>query len=137
MSAPRTPNKQATDQDARFFYTVLKHMKVKPDTDWDAVASELGYNNAGTAQTRFGQIKKKLGLTFDQTPTSQNNRVVKARAPKAPALKAKKAAATKGSAKPLGEDDDHDSDMPVTPTAVKTADFEDEEDVKSEAIDSI
>jgi hypothetical protein len=29
------------------------------------VAQKSGYNNGGTAKTRFGQIKKKLGFTED------------------------------------------------------------------------
>lgn len=50
MTDPAGPEKQATDQEARFFFAVLKHMKSKPDTDWEAVAQELNYSNANTAQ---------------------------------------------------------------------------------------
>lgn len=31
--------------------------------DWEAVASEAGYNNAATARVRFGQVKRALGWT--------------------------------------------------------------------------
>lgn len=42
---------QAPSSDnALFFFTVVKHIKTKPDTDWDAVAAELGYSNANTAR---------------------------------------------------------------------------------------
>jgi hypothetical protein len=48
-----TPKEVAGDKDARFFFAVLKHLKTKPDTDWDAVAAELGYANKAVAQVRI------------------------------------------------------------------------------------
>lgn len=45
--------KAHSTDNALFFFTVVKHLKTKPDTDWDAVAAELGYSNAETARVGF------------------------------------------------------------------------------------
>jgi hypothetical protein len=42
-----------TDQEGRFFFAIIKHMKGKPDIDWEAVADEAGYNSPATAKVRF------------------------------------------------------------------------------------
>ncbi|CAG8952099.1 hypothetical protein HYFRA_00000837 [Hymenoscyphus fraxineus] len=48
---------------AKFFYIILSNMKNKPDVDWTAVATQAGLKNSKVAQTRFGQIKKKIEET--------------------------------------------------------------------------
>ncbi|KAM7183457.1 hypothetical protein V8F33_013567 [Rhypophila sp. PSN 637] len=68
--APDSPNDgsnsdkpQPTPAEAYLFFTLIKNMKSKPDIDWDQVAIDNGFKNAETAKVRYGQIKRKLGLT--------------------------------------------------------------------------
>lgn len=37
--------------------------------DWEVVAKKSGYSNGSCAKTRFGQIKKRLGITDDGSST--------------------------------------------------------------------
>lgn len=39
-----------TPGEAMFFYTIMKHMKNKPDVDWAAVAEESAFKNAEVAK---------------------------------------------------------------------------------------
>lgn len=73
-----------------------------PQIDWDAVASEAGYNNAATARVRFGQVKKALGWTVRtigsktspiKSPTKVEKKPAKPRARKLKALTKKQQAA--------------------------------------------
>lgn len=48
-----TPKKDPTAQEAMFFYTMIKYMKNKADVDWDKVAAEVGFKNAGVARVRL------------------------------------------------------------------------------------
>lgn len=48
-----TPQKVATDQEARFFLAIIRHQKNKPEIDWEAVAADAGYSNGNTAKVRF------------------------------------------------------------------------------------
>ncbi|KAF7539904.1 hypothetical protein G7054_g1754 [Neopestalotiopsis clavispora] len=133
-----TPKEVAGDKDARFFFAVLKHLKTKPDTDWDAVAAELGYANKAVAQTRFGQIKRRLGITGgDKTPEAKN-KVTKSTPKKTGSAKAKqnskvvqldpeiadilsKLREEKAQKKEEENDDDAETIVPGTPTpAYKT-----------------
>ncbi|KAK3191316.1 hypothetical protein K4F52_002526 [Lecanicillium sp. MT-2017a] len=69
-----TPKKDPTAQEAMFFYTMIKYMKNKADVDWDKVAAEVGFKNAGVARVRFGQIKRKLGLDGSDSPSKATPR---------------------------------------------------------------
>ncbi|KAI0162875.1 hypothetical protein BJ166DRAFT_612903 [Pestalotiopsis sp. NC0098] len=115
MSEKKAPS---TDN-ALFFFTVVKHMKTKPDTDWDAVATELGYSNANTARVRFGQITRKLGLTLDKNATTPKvNKVTKSTPKSKDSAKAKKVAAKFMEERQTGAELDMDVDdtVPNTPT---------------------
>ncbi|KFY21970.1 hypothetical protein V493_06957 [Pseudogymnoascus sp. VKM F-4281 (FW-2241)] len=57
--APRVP----TAQECNFLVAIVKNSDGVTNIDWEAVASEAGYNNAATARVRFGQVKKALGWT--------------------------------------------------------------------------
>ncbi|RMY73318.1 hypothetical protein D0863_03940 [Hortaea werneckii] len=60
-----------TDGEAKLLMCMLKHLKDgNLNTDFEAVAAELGYKDAGVAKTRWGQIKKKKieGSTTDSSP---------------------------------------------------------------------
>ncbi|KAH8205497.1 hypothetical protein TruAng_000403 [Truncatella angustata] len=117
MASPTTVSKQSGDLEAKFFAAMIKNMKNKPEIDWNGVADELGYANANTAKVRFGQIKKKLGLNFGNTPSSEGSRAVKRPATKALSSKAKrpkKASADKASANEAHDDQDVDSVVPDT-----------------------
>ncbi|KAJ4307042.1 hypothetical protein N0V88_000417 [Collariella sp. IMI 366227] len=61
--------KQPTAQEAFLFYSIIKNMKGKPDVDWTGVATDAGFKNAETAKVRYGQIKRKLGLDTNTTPS--------------------------------------------------------------------
>lgn len=131
--------KKAPSTDALFFFTMVKHMKNKPDCDWNAIATELGYSNAETArvgsddlssrpcetttnhfwQVRFGQIKRKLGLNFDKTATTPKaNKVTKSTPKSKDSAKAKKVAAKFMEDRQTGAELDMDVDdtVPNTPT---------------------
>lgn len=48
---PTTPQKKALSaQEGLFFFTIVKNMKNKADVDWDTIATELGFKNAGVAK---------------------------------------------------------------------------------------
>ncbi|KAF3025729.1 hypothetical protein E8E14_014322 [Neopestalotiopsis sp. 37M] len=126
-----TPKEVAGDKDARFFFAVLKHLKTKPDTDWDAVAAELGYANKAVAQ-----IKRRLGITGgDKTPEAKN-KVTKSTPKKTGSAKAKqnskvvpldpeiaailsKLREEKAQKKEEENDDDAETIVPGTPTPVR------------------
>ncbi|KAI6819610.1 hypothetical protein KC332_g9783 [Hortaea werneckii] len=60
-----------TDGEAKLLMCMLKHLKDgNLNTDFEAVAAELGYKDASVAKTRWGQIKKKKieGSTTDPSP---------------------------------------------------------------------
>jgi hypothetical protein len=42
--------KQPTAAETFLFYTIIKHMKGKPEIDWAAVAADAGFKNAETAK---------------------------------------------------------------------------------------
>ncbi|KLU81622.1 hypothetical protein MAPG_00707 [Magnaporthiopsis poae ATCC 64411] len=69
--APATPSPRKIDptpQEAYFFLYILKHLKNKPEVDWEAVAREANFKNGPTANARFRQIKQKLGFAAAPTP---------------------------------------------------------------------
>lgn len=149
MAGPSSSDNQGGDLEARFFFAVLKHMKNKPDTDWEAVAEDMGYTNANTAQvsqtkkiygiviplifpqTRFGQIKRKLGLKIGKPASPNANKVTKTGTPKKQgpmtAAGRKPAATTKA---PVESDTGSDSaamEMPDTPTPACMEALDDDE----------
>ncbi|TWU78646.1 hypothetical protein ED733_005476 [Metarhizium rileyi] len=67
-----TPKKkEPTASEAMFFFAIVKHTRNKADIDWNAVAIEQGFKNADVAKVRFGQVKRKLGIsTNTDTPAS-------------------------------------------------------------------
>ncbi|PHH81633.1 hypothetical protein CDD82_326 [Ophiocordyceps australis] len=66
-----------------FFLAVVKYMRNKAEVDWNAVAVEQRLKNAEVAKVRFGQIKRKLGISSagdgPATPTSRAHRTLKKR----------------------------------------------------------
>ncbi|EQL02146.1 hypothetical protein OCS_02142 [Ophiocordyceps sinensis CO18] len=66
-----TPKKEPSATEAMFFFAIVKHTRNKADIDWSAVAAEQGFKSAEVARVRFGQVKRKLGITSNaETPTS-------------------------------------------------------------------
>ncbi|KID98631.1 hypothetical protein MAJ_05287, partial [Metarhizium majus ARSEF 297] len=76
---PETPKKkEPTASEAMFFFAIVKHTRNKADIDWSAVAAEQGFKNAEVAKVRFGQVKRKLGITTNtDTPTASRTPVKK------------------------------------------------------------
>ncbi|POR34127.1 Uncharacterized protein TPAR_05649 [Tolypocladium paradoxum] len=74
----KAPKKEPTASEAMFFFAIVKHTRNKADIDWDAVAVEQGFKNAEVAKVRFGQVKRKLGIsTTTDTPGSSARSVAK------------------------------------------------------------
>ncbi|KAI7670562.1 hypothetical protein KC318_g3967 [Hortaea werneckii] len=71
-----------TDGEAKLLMCMLKHLKDgNLNTDFEAVAAELGYKDAGVAKTRWGQIKKKIeGNTSESSPAKVTPRKRKGKA---------------------------------------------------------
>ncbi|PHH88119.1 hypothetical protein CDD83_7951 [Cordyceps sp. RAO-2017] len=69
-----TPKKEPTASEAKFFFAIVKHMRNKADIDWEAVAAEQNFKILLTVryfyQVRFGQVKRKLGITTTDSPGS-------------------------------------------------------------------
>ncbi|KAM4059909.1 hypothetical protein HRG_002472 [Hirsutella rhossiliensis] len=66
-----TPKKEPNASEAMFFFAIVKHTRNKADIDWDAVAVEQNFKSAEVAKVRFGQVKRKLGISSTaETPTS-------------------------------------------------------------------
>ncbi|KAK8134543.1 hypothetical protein PG984_006555 [Apiospora sp. TS-2023a] len=125
---------KATEQEARFFVSVFKHMEGKVQIDWASVAKETGYNSGGTAQTRFGQMKRRLGANNAKTGASAANahaRTAK-RAANAPAGRVtKRTKRTKLAEATPHQQSDDDEDSPAEKTAKADA-KELELDIKDE-----
>ncbi|KAK7417150.1 hypothetical protein QQX98_004753 [Neonectria punicea] len=65
--------KEPTAAEAMLFFSIVKNTKNKADVDWEAVASEQGFKTAEVAKVRFGQVKRKLGISSDATPTKKGS----------------------------------------------------------------
>ncbi|KAL3960130.1 origin recognition complex subunit 6 (ORC6) domain-containing protein [Purpureocillium lilacinum] len=96
-----TPKKEPTAAEAMFFFAIVKHTKNKADIDWSAVADEQGFKNAEVAKVRFGQIKRKLGISTNAADSpgsaSTTTRATPKRAtPKKPATPKKTPGSTAG-----------------------------------------
>ncbi|EMT68518.1 hypothetical protein ACKRZS_001047 [Fusarium odoratissimum] len=63
--------KEPTAAEAMLFFSIVKHTRNKADVDWNAVASEAGFKNADVAKVRFGQVKRKLGISTETTAPSR------------------------------------------------------------------
>jgi hypothetical protein len=131
---PTTPTKNGpspTAAEGFLFFYIIKHMKTKPDVDWDAVATEAGFKNSDVAkaglsthsshhiilqththnttpQTRFGQIKRKLGIDITQHQQPQQSkptgpRQIKSKAASVRRAKAIDATGPVGVTKPTGK----------------------------------
>ncbi|KHO02046.1 uncharacterized protein MAM_01047 [Metarhizium album ARSEF 1941] len=74
-----TPKKkEPTASEAMFFFAIVKHTRNKADIDWSAVATEQGFKNADVAKVRFGQVKRKLGITTNtDTPATSSRTPIK------------------------------------------------------------
>ncbi|KOS20521.1 hypothetical protein ESCO_005416 [Escovopsis weberi] len=70
--ASETPKKEPTPAEAMFFFSILKNMKNKADIDWQAVAADQNFKNAEVAKVRFGQVKRKLGISSDAPSTAKS-----------------------------------------------------------------
>ncbi|KAF9775503.1 hypothetical protein IL306_006380 [Fusarium sp. DS 682] len=57
--------KEPTANEAMLFFSIVKHTRNKADVDWNAVAAESGFKNADVAKVRFGQVKRKLGISSE------------------------------------------------------------------------
>ncbi|KAF7542864.1 hypothetical protein G7Z17_g11211 [Cylindrodendrum hubeiense] len=71
------PKKEPTAAEAMLFFSIVKNTKNKADVDWEAVATEQGFKNSEVAKVRFGQVKRKLGISSDasaphRTPTKKS-----------------------------------------------------------------
>ncbi|OBT42401.1 hypothetical protein VE00_06047 [Pseudogymnoascus sp. WSF 3629] len=91
-----------TPLECNFLVAIVKNSDGVTNIDWDAVASEAGYNNAATARVRFGQVKKALGWTVRtigsktspiKSPTKVEKKPAKPRARKPKAFTKKQQAA--------------------------------------------
>ncbi|KAH7154988.1 hypothetical protein B0J13DRAFT_544478 [Dactylonectria estremocensis] len=57
--------KEPTAAEAMLFFSIVKNTRNKADVDWDAVALEQNFKNSEVAKVRFGQVKRKLGISSD------------------------------------------------------------------------
>ncbi|KAM0427332.1 hypothetical protein ACHAPT_007767 [Fusarium lateritium] len=128
--------KEPTAAEAMLFFSIVKHTRNKADVDWDLVAIEAGFKNADVAKVRFGQVKRKLGISTDTGVTP--------RAPTTPTKKgASKVAKTPRSNKGKGrggkvkkeeekqqqlEADEDDEDQKMEQPFAKDALVKDEQD---------
>ncbi|CZR53690.1 uncharacterized protein PAC_03570 [Phialocephala subalpina] len=60
-------------KDAAFLISVFKHMKTRPEINWDAVTAEMKFKSNKVTQTRYGQVKKKLEEAASLQPTNEGS----------------------------------------------------------------
>ncbi|KAK2605952.1 hypothetical protein QQS21_003678 [Conoideocrella luteorostrata] len=140
MAGDITPKKkEPTAQEAMFFFAIVKHTRNKADIDWNSVASEQGFKNADVAKVRFGQVKRKLGITTEspaigtspcataRTPTKKSGGSVGGTPTKV--VKTPGRAGTKGKprGKPAKKEESEDDDDDDQTVAVKDEDEDGEE----------
>ncbi|KPM37206.1 hypothetical protein AK830_g9349 [Neonectria ditissima] len=63
--------KEPTAAEAMLFFSIVKNTKNKADVDWEAVALEQGFKTSEVAKVRFGQVKRKLGISSDASPAKK------------------------------------------------------------------
>ncbi|KAH7321167.1 hypothetical protein B0I35DRAFT_208744 [Stachybotrys elegans] len=82
--AEQAKKKEPTASEAMFFFAIVKHTKNKADIDWVAVAEEQGFKNAEVAKVRFGQVKRKLGISSDPNSSPSSVRATPTKVVKTP-----------------------------------------------------
>ncbi|KFZ05799.1 hypothetical protein V501_08012 [Pseudogymnoascus sp. VKM F-4519 (FW-2642)] len=156
-SSPAQPGatRVPTPLDCNFLVAIVKNSDGVTNIDWDAVASEAGYNNAATARVRFGQVKKALGWTVRvvgskgspiKSPTKVEKKPAKPRAARKPKALTKKQQEALAAA--AGDDDSNDNEQEDADVHKQEDDdnghkqefgngykHEDEEAVKTEDVD--
>ncbi|KAK5115905.1 hypothetical protein LTR62_000361 [Meristemomyces frigidus] len=73
MVSKDTDTTSITAGESKLILSMIKHLKGDIQTDYDAVAQELGYKDASIARTRWGQIKRKW-ITADGGKASPKKR---------------------------------------------------------------
>ncbi|GAO14258.1 uncharacterized protein UV8b_08124 [Ustilaginoidea virens] len=151
--AETTPKKkEPTASEAMFFFAIVKHTRNKADIDWNSVAMEQGFKNAEVAKVRFGQVKRKLGISTTDSPgqSAAPRTPTKVRSAAGTPTKVSKAAGRvggKGKGKGKGkkgavkkeeseeEDDDNgdDDDVDDSVSAVKMEEDGDEDEDEDDA----
>ncbi|KAI1878979.1 hypothetical protein JX265_003156 [Neoarthrinium moseri] len=82
MPRKATANSAAPSElQGRLFLSIIKHLKAKPDSDWEAVAQDMGLKDGGIAKQRFSQEMRKLGAA----PKAQASKAVKSGGVRKPA----------------------------------------------------
>ncbi|KAI9158484.1 hypothetical protein HJFPF1_06479 [Paramyrothecium foliicola] len=120
MADDSPKKKEPTASEAMFFFAIVKHTRNKADVDWTAVADEQGFKNAEVAKVRFGQVKRKLGLTTDSSASPGSKRGASASAGATPTKVTKsggRRVGTKGKGRgkvkkeePVDDEEDEDID---------------------------
>ncbi|KAM5351963.1 hypothetical protein ACJ41O_004686 [Fusarium nematophilum] len=107
--------KEPTAAEAMLFFSIVKHTRNKADVDWEAVAQEAGFKNADVAKVRFGQVKRKLGISTDPNgPTTPTKKTPGSgsKVAKTPRSKGKSRSKVKKEEQPENEDEDHKMELP-------------------------
>ncbi|KAI7552172.1 hypothetical protein KC331_g2070 [Hortaea werneckii] len=127
-----------TDGESKLLMCMLKHLKDDIlNTDFEAVAAELGYKNAGIAKWKWSQIKKKKieGATSEFSPTKVFPRKRKGKASDGPndeeTPKAKKGRGKTKSEEKVKEDSEEETDAVETKEMDVVETTEKDEDVDS------
>ncbi|RGP66842.1 hypothetical protein FLONG3_8714 [Fusarium longipes] len=132
--------REPTAAEAMLFFSIVKHTRNKADVDWNAVAIEAGFKNADVAKVRFGQVKRKLGISTETsiparapvTPKKPaGGRVSKTTTPRSIKRKGK-SSKVKKEEESFDIFDDEDEDMPKPP--VKDEDHDSEKTPEKETI---
>ncbi|GKT46985.1 uncharacterized protein ColSpa_07166 [Colletotrichum spaethianum] len=101
--------------DINFMIQIFQHMTEKPVIDWDSFANAAGFKSASVAQTRWGQIRRKLSHPVGQaTPkksTAQGSSTTPGSASKVKKTAGRVGAKAKGkNAVKMEEDADEEGD---------------------------
>ncbi|KAF4441922.1 hypothetical protein F53441_11882 [Fusarium austroafricanum] len=133
--------KEPTAAEAMLFFSIVKHTRNKADVDWNAVANEAGFKNADVAKVRFGQVKRKLGISTETTaPTrapATPKKPTSARVSKTPRSAKGKGKVKKEDVKLL-LDDEEDEDLLKSTIKAENRDMEktpEKEDIGDDEID--
>ncbi|RSL55989.1 hypothetical protein CEP54_009093 [Fusarium duplospermum] len=118
--------KEPTAAEAMLFFSIVKHTRNKADVDWDSVALEAGFKNADVAKVRFGQVKRKLGISTDtgvaprapSTPTKKGASKV-AKTPRSTTKGKGRGRVKKEEEKPVEAEEDEDQKMEMEQPVVK------------------
>ncbi|CEI69792.1 unnamed protein product [Fusarium venenatum] len=125
--------REPTAAEAMLFFSIVKHTRNKADVDWTAVATEAGFKNADVAKVRFGQVKRKLGISTETTSTprapatprkSAGGRVSKTTTPRSTVKGKGKNNKVKKEEESFDIFDDDDEEMPKPPVKDEDSDSE-------------